>query len=96
MIIREPYKALIEVGGVILNLKSAIADTEESVDKTVDMHKKSFCIMLPRKKGNDVLIPYAPSGRYWEDDNSPKDPPINSKSPPRRKSKRLQDLERKK
>ena len=72
------------------------SEPEESVDKTVDMHKKSFCIMLPRKKGNDVLIPYAPSGRYWEDDNSPKDPPINSKSPPRRKSKRLQDLERKK
>ena len=72
------------------------SEPEESVDKTVDMHKKSFCIMLPRKKGNDVLIPYAPSGRHWEDDNSPKDPPINSKSPPRRKSKRLQDLQRKK
>jgi len=72
------------------------SEAAESVDKTVDMHKKSFCIMLPRKKGNDVLIPYAPSGRYWEDDNSPKDPPINSKSPPRRKSKRLQDLQRKK
>jgi len=76
--------------------RSLESEPEESVDKTVDMHKKSFCIMLPRKKGNDVLIPYAPSGRYWEDDNSPKDPPINSKSPPRRKSKRLQDLERKK
>ena len=75
------------------------SEATESNNEIADIRKRGFCIMLPRRKGNNVLIPYTCSGQYWEDNNSTEDQLHCQDTPPpesRRVSQRILEKNMKK